>query len=368
LITIQAIAIPILERSQDLSDLHVGDQVICIGKSPHDWNHPLLYHVWTIDEVSEDTLVFQVAAGPDYKHYFDRRGYFKGLSWQDPSLITMIADRRLYRRSPEIEYLLLWRTLYVYIQRAWDDLKCCSAKQLKQFYRVLQRLDPQRVVSKLRPMTVEEILVPQTEYYLRYGDPFLTPMLTNAQQSRLAQVRTGMYVVWGHEDMFGWRYGRIKVTRTTKRFLWVGEPGVARKFDRMGRYRNQTHLDSYALYSERNDRLFLATSEVQELLERQQLIGDIYVRQDLLRQLPVEGLEPLYQLLKTFPHVTDARQDTASREVEIDQQLEQVPKCRMFFLTKKKEGGTRAPPGSCLLSASHSGLLPIPTSAQGAPV
>lgn len=317
---------PILAMPQDLSDLQMGEQVVCLDSGPHDWDHPLLLSVWTVAEAGEDTLAFRTTAGPDFKHYYNWQGYFKGLSWQDHSLVKQLAGRRLYRLSPEIEYLVLWRKLYVYIQRAWDDLGYCSTRQLEQFYQALYQLDPRRVMSKLRPMTVEEVLVPQTEYYLRHGDSSLSMVLANAEFHNLAQVRVGMYVVWGHEGMFGWRFGRVQVSRTTKHFIWVGKPGIARKFDRGGNYRNQTYLDSSARWQERNDLLFLVTPQVKALLARQQRIGDMYVRRALLRQLPVEGLEPLYQLLKTFPHVAEARQNDASREKEIDQKLEQVPK------------------------------------------
>ncbi len=326
--TIQEIAAPILGRTQDLSDLEAGDQVVCIDKGPNDWYHPLLHFVWTVDEASEDTLTFQTVAGPGFKHYFDRQGRFKGLSWQDSTV--MIVDRRLYRRSLEIEYLMLWRKLFCYLSNKWNFLKFCSNEQVGELHQALHRLNSQQFESE--PHTVEEMLVSRTEYYLRYGDPYLTSLLANAHFPDLARIRAGMFVVWGHHDLFGWRFGCIKVSHTTKHFIWVGEPGVARKFDRTGRYRNQTCLDSFALWQERNDLLFLVTPQVKELLARQQLLGDVYSQYDLLRKLPVEGLAPLYQLLKTFL----TRQDDLSREQEIDWWLEQVPHSTMSLERKAK--------------------------------
>lgn len=320
--TIQEIAAPILGRSQDLSDLQAGDQVVCLYAGPDDWDYPLLAYPLTIDEASEDTLSFRTSAGPDFKHYFDRQGGFKGLSWQDATLMHMWADHRLYRWSPEIEYLLLWRKLFSYLTDGWDALRFCSNEQIRELHQALHWLNPQQFESE--PQMVEAMLVLRTEYYLRHGDSSMTSILANARLHDLAQVRAGMYVAWGHEGMFGWRLCRIKVSRTTKQFIWVGEPEVARKFDRRGNYRNQTCLDSSARWQERNDLLFLITTPVKELLARQQLLGDIYSQHDLLRKLSVEDLAPLYQLLKTFLHEVEARQDDTSREREIDQRLDRV--------------------------------------------
>jgi hypothetical protein len=325
--TIQERASRILAAPQDLSDLRAGDQVVIMWEGPNHWDHPLQSYIWEIDEASEERLAFIMRAGPDYKRYFDRRGVYLGCSWDDPYPSTDFAGRRLYRLSPDLEYLRLWRKLYLYVYHEFAFLTLCANARLRQLHRALHRLDPRQFQNELRAMQVEDLKVPVTDYRVPVDDPFLQAVLSQECLSDLGQVRVGSHLIWAH-NRFGdsWRFGRIRVTRTTNLYIWVGEPEEARKFDRTGAYRNQTRLDGYTRFEERRDRLLLVTRETKQLLVRQQLLGDSALRRwILLRKLPVEGLVTLYQFLKTLPHAVEARQEDPAVEREIEQLLALLP-------------------------------------------
>lgn len=176
-------------------------------------------------------------------------------------------------------------------------------------------------------MLVEDLKAPTTDYKIDRRDPSLQSVLSQEGVSDLAQVRVGAHLIWAH-NRFGedWRLGRIRVTRTTSRYIWVGESDAARKFDRAGNYRNQTRLGSYTLFEEQRDRLLLVTRETKRMLVRQQLLGDITSRRwTLLRKLPVAGLAVLYLLLNTFPHVVETNQEEREAAREIDQGMALLP-------------------------------------------
>ena len=325
--TIQEIASRILAAPQDLSDLRAGDLVAIMWEGPNHWDNPLLSYIWQIDEASAERLAFMMNAGPDYRRYFDRRGVYQGCSWDDPYRQDDWHDRRLYRLTPEVEYLRLWRKLYRYMQHEWPYLMRCTNAQLRQLHRALHRLDPRQFQNEARIVQVEDLKVPTTDYTIDCRDPFLQGVLSQEGVSDLGQVRVGTHLIWAH-NRFGedWRLGRIRVTRTTSRYIWVGEGDVARKFDRAGSYRNQTRLDSYTLFEEQRDRLLLATHETKGLLVRQQLLGDITARRwSLLRKLPVVGLAALYPLLNGFPHAYSASQEEREAALEIEQGLALLP-------------------------------------------
>jgi len=149
---------------------------------------------------------------------------------------------------------------------------------MKQLHRAFKNLDPCRSQSALRPMTVHDVLIPRTNYRVESNDSLLLEALSDDSLRDLGHVRVGMYLVWAHISGYDCRLGRIKVTRTTKKFIWVGEPAEARKFDREGRYRKRTQLDAFTCYLERNGLLLLFTAETKRLLGRQHLLGDIYER------------------------------------------------------------------------------------------
>lgn len=318
--TIHEIADRFLSAPQDLSDLQAGDQVVILWEGSHDWYHPLLIYTWTISEACEDRLAFTMGAGPRFKRYFDRQGLYVGRSWDDGYRDSDFAERRLYRLSPEMDYLQLWRKLYLYVEHEMFFLALCSLDQLRRLHRALHRLDPRTFQSEARLMQAGEVTVPLTDYEIKGFDPFLQSVLAREQLFDLGHVRCGSTLLWAHYRGGGsWRLGRVPVTRTTRRFIWVGDPQEARKFDRAGGYCNQKRLGGFTLFMEQHDRLLLTVRETKQLLIRQQLLGDCALRRGtLIRTLPVEDLAPLYQVLKTFPHTASARQrdDTTEREIE----------------------------------------------------